>query len=347
MNKSTHLDVKGQTLALSKPKSGFTQINNQFLLDERLSFKARGILALLLSRPKDWKIYLDEIASRSEKDGKRAIQSGFKELTDLGYLKLRRVYDHELKRFGGTCYQLNPSSLLSRQSCLETVCFSDSLESRPSEIQIATKPDSHKTALHSNKENSNTKNRNTKNQQQQLGDDDGEKINFFFEKLLTDLEWRDSFDKNSISKFEENFSFLLFHFRQTSLQSGENYHDFAAAKKHFRNWFQVNWKKDNLPAFIQIQRTNHRNIRKSILEKIQFSDKLLETLQQRKCKSPSQVLEYQKLLKDHLSFYDKNKFIFQNKADHKALGNLLSDLQKQIGQIERGRTANKLNWYCQ
>ena len=75
MDKSTHLDVNGQTLPKSKLKSGFTQIANQVLLDEQLSFKARGILALLLSRPKDWKIYLDEITNRSEKDGKRMQQT--------------------------------------------------------------------------------------------------------------------------------------------------------------------------------------------------------------------------------------------------------------------------------
>jgi len=59
MSKSNELPSKRQkesTMPETKAKTtNFTQISNEVLLDERLSFKARGILALLLSRPKNWK----------------------------------------------------------------------------------------------------------------------------------------------------------------------------------------------------------------------------------------------------------------------------------------------------
>ena len=107
MDKSTNLTRAGQAMPKSIPEGGFTQIANAVLLDDRLSFKARGILALILSRPKGWQIYLDEVAKRSEKDGKRAVQTGFKELVAKGYVVLLPIYNDETGRFEGTCYQIN------------------------------------------------------------------------------------------------------------------------------------------------------------------------------------------------------------------------------------------------
>jgi hypothetical protein len=86
--------------------ANFTQISNEVLLDERLSFKARGILALLLSRPKNWKIYIDEIVERSDLDGKHSVRTGFKELKTFGYLELVKVWNAATGKFEGTVYQL-------------------------------------------------------------------------------------------------------------------------------------------------------------------------------------------------------------------------------------------------
>ncbi|NJN77577.1 MAG: hypothetical protein HC803_04000 [Saprospiraceae bacterium] len=91
---------------MSETKQSFTQISNEVLLDERLSFKARGILALLLSRPKDWKIYVDEIVERSDMDGKHSVRTGFKELKALGYVDLVKVWNDATGKFEGTVYQL-------------------------------------------------------------------------------------------------------------------------------------------------------------------------------------------------------------------------------------------------
>ena len=106
MSKDKQLHVKGQTLPPSKLKSDFTQISNAVLLDERLSFKARGILALLLSRPADWRIYLGEISERSSKDGKKAVQFGFKELVEMGYLVLTAFINPKSGQFEGKGYAI-------------------------------------------------------------------------------------------------------------------------------------------------------------------------------------------------------------------------------------------------
>ena len=61
-------------------------MDKTFLNDNRLSWKAKGILAYMLSMPDDWTFYLDELVQHST-DGKASFRSGFKELKDNGYVK--------------------------------------------------------------------------------------------------------------------------------------------------------------------------------------------------------------------------------------------------------------------
>ncbi|QGJ92855.1 helix-turn-helix DNA binding domain protein [Arthrobacter phage Pureglobe5] len=75
-----------------RPSDNFAQIHNAALADGRLSFKARGILAYLLSRPPGWKTSADRLA-QSGVDGERAIKSGLKELEEFGYLTRTRTHD--------------------------------------------------------------------------------------------------------------------------------------------------------------------------------------------------------------------------------------------------------------
>lgn len=60
-------------------------INKSFLEDNRLSYKAKGILAYLLSKPDDWKVYIKDIIN-SGKDGKDSVRSGIMELEKYGYI---------------------------------------------------------------------------------------------------------------------------------------------------------------------------------------------------------------------------------------------------------------------
>jgi hypothetical protein len=61
-------------------------IQNAALEDERLSYKARGLLAYLLSRPPGWTTSADRLAKDSPKEGRDAVLSGLKELEVIGYL---------------------------------------------------------------------------------------------------------------------------------------------------------------------------------------------------------------------------------------------------------------------
>lgn len=70
---------------ISKEKN-FVTIDKTFLQDKQLSWKAKGILAYMLSLPDDWTFYMDELIRHST-DGKASFRSGFKELQDSGYVK--------------------------------------------------------------------------------------------------------------------------------------------------------------------------------------------------------------------------------------------------------------------
>lgn len=69
-----------------KHKHNFTVLSNKMLSDVRLSFKARGLLAFMLTRPDDWKFHIGELSSHSSKDGNSAISSAIKELVKATYI---------------------------------------------------------------------------------------------------------------------------------------------------------------------------------------------------------------------------------------------------------------------
>ena len=71
----------------------FTIITNAVVNDRRLSFRARGVLIYLLSKPADWRTRSESIAAQSDKDGRDAIRSAMREMEVLGYLVRNRVQD--------------------------------------------------------------------------------------------------------------------------------------------------------------------------------------------------------------------------------------------------------------
>lgn len=76
-----------------RPKTHYTVIANAVLRDENLSFRARGVLACILSRPDNWKTTSESLA-RESKEGRAAILTTLKELESAGYL-IRRKYQNE------------------------------------------------------------------------------------------------------------------------------------------------------------------------------------------------------------------------------------------------------------
>lgn len=76
----------------------FTQVSNDILDDKELSWKAKGIYAVIqryITIP-GWELYVNHLISLS-KDGAKSFNSGWKELKDKGYLKQYRIPNRENK----------------------------------------------------------------------------------------------------------------------------------------------------------------------------------------------------------------------------------------------------------
>ena len=57
----------------------YTQIPNEWLRDTRLTFKSRGLLALIMSHSQGWSLSIASIANANQ-EGKDAIRSAIKQL---------------------------------------------------------------------------------------------------------------------------------------------------------------------------------------------------------------------------------------------------------------------------
>jgi len=83
---------------------GFSIISNVHLNDDRLSWKAKGILTYLLSKPDDWQVYVRDLVKRST-DGRDAVYSGLKELSVCGYV-VSETMRNEKGKITGTAYYI-------------------------------------------------------------------------------------------------------------------------------------------------------------------------------------------------------------------------------------------------
>jgi hypothetical protein len=79
----------------------FTQIPTAWFRDDRLSFKARGLMALVMSHSRGWSLSINSLSEQNQ-EGKDAIRSAINELEKLGYLT--RTQTKEGGRFGETVW---------------------------------------------------------------------------------------------------------------------------------------------------------------------------------------------------------------------------------------------------
>lgn len=106
------MDIKkkgGEKLTIyrvNKDKGNFTVIDNEYLKDNKLSWKAKGLLTYFLSLPDDWNIRLTEIKKWSNV-GKYGLNSTIDELIENGYVERFKSRDEngKIKKWGLNIYE--------------------------------------------------------------------------------------------------------------------------------------------------------------------------------------------------------------------------------------------------
>ena len=78
-------------------EQNFVQIPNDWMRDDRLSMRARGVLGVLLSHQAGWRVAINDLTTRkadgTANEGRDAIITAIRELTALGYLTRERARD--------------------------------------------------------------------------------------------------------------------------------------------------------------------------------------------------------------------------------------------------------------
>jgi hypothetical protein len=68
----------------------YVMIDQRPILNKELSWKAKGILCYLMSRPDGWECNLVDLSKRSN-DGLSSVKAGVKELQEAGHIKMNRT----------------------------------------------------------------------------------------------------------------------------------------------------------------------------------------------------------------------------------------------------------------
>ena len=78
----------------ARPHLNYTVVHNDLIEDSRISWKARGLLMYLLSKPDHWRTSMAHLTAQSP-EGLHSVRSGMKELEQYGYVKrIRKQNSH-------------------------------------------------------------------------------------------------------------------------------------------------------------------------------------------------------------------------------------------------------------
>lgn len=103
MSEDKRLD---EVIRVQKRPNNFVMMDKSFLEDTRLSYKAKGILAYLLSKPDNWKVIVGNLVNYST-DGKASVYAGLKELKECRYYEKIPIRDDKghFIRWESTVYE--------------------------------------------------------------------------------------------------------------------------------------------------------------------------------------------------------------------------------------------------
>ena len=87
---------------ITKRTHPYAMIDSRALNDKRLSWKAKGIIAYLLSKPSDWQVILADLVKHA-RDGAESVRTGLDELRRFGYAKFAAIRN-SAGRLNGTAW---------------------------------------------------------------------------------------------------------------------------------------------------------------------------------------------------------------------------------------------------
>jgi hypothetical protein len=126
-------------IKVEKREDPFARIDNRTLQDKRLSWKATGLLAYLLSLPPDWHITLQHLCN-AKSDGLHATQSALKELERHAHAKFERPRDRR-GLFTGSVWRIFERPFTDKQ------VFPLSENPIPGKTRLSGKSDSQKNPI--------------------------------------------------------------------------------------------------------------------------------------------------------------------------------------------------------
>lgn len=90
-------------IKISNKTENFTIVTNEVARRDDLSARAKGIYFYLMTLPKDWKLFREELNTHFT-EGKDALNTAFKELENAGYISKKRVLNNT--KFAGWEYTI-------------------------------------------------------------------------------------------------------------------------------------------------------------------------------------------------------------------------------------------------
>ena len=144
-------------------EDNYVIVDKAFLLNEKISLKAKGLLALLLSYPDNWQFYEAEIVQHAA-DKANSLSSGLKELIENGYI-VRKLGKDETGKFKGYEYHIYEKPITEKPITEKPIMENPITEKPITEKPITEKPITENSVLLNNKDtkNKDTKNKDTKN----------------------------------------------------------------------------------------------------------------------------------------------------------------------------------------
>lgn len=149
-------------IVFNRSKKEYTNIKNSLLKDKNLTFGARGLISLMLSRPDGWDFNMKEISSNT-KESHYAVQKMIKELEECLYLfRVKRGIKGQKGKFEWLYFLSHTPFTESELEDIRKEFLNDNKDLRQCENATIVNNDNRKLGSYINTENYNNTEKNKK-----------------------------------------------------------------------------------------------------------------------------------------------------------------------------------------